>query len=177
MDKSKQSFRKPKQSFSKPKPEQSFPKPKPKPPKPEQSFPKRKPKRSFRKPKRSFRKRFSPIQPKDPISYRNLSLLNRFISEQGKILPRPVTRLTFQEQRLITLAIKQARVLAFLPFLNKENKFRKDNERKFKKGKHPHWKTKSKFTKDTPKDPHWNTKSKFTKDTKNESNPSNSNGN
>ncbi|WKA03308.1 hypothetical protein VitviT2T_021425 [Vitis vinifera] len=48
------------------------------------------------------------------------SLISRFISEQGKILSRRVNRLTLKQQRLITIAIKQARILSSLPFLNNE---------------------------------------------------------
>nr|QWL16155.1 ribosomal protein S18 [Plantago australis] len=86
-------------------------------------------KRPFLKPKRSFRKRLPPIQPGDRIDYRNTSLLTRFVSEQGKILSRRVNRLTLKQQRLITTAIKQARILSLLPFLNNE----KNNQKKFQR--------------------------------------------
>uniref|UniRef100_UPI0031F37265 ribosomal protein S18 n=1 Tax=Tabebuia rosea TaxID=429709 RepID=UPI0031F37265 len=79
-------------------------------------------KRSFLKKKRSFRRRLPPIQPGDRIDYRNISLISRFISEQGKILSRRVNRLTLKQQRLITIAIKQARILSLLPFRNNKNK-------------------------------------------------------
>nr|UGV21894.1 ribosomal protein S18 [Lonicera chrysantha] len=75
-------------------------------------------KRPFLKSKRPFRRRLPPIQPGDQIEYRNMSLISRFISDQGKILARRVKRLTLKQQRLITLAIKQARILSSLPFLN-----------------------------------------------------------
>jgi small subunit ribosomal protein S18 len=52
-----------------------------------------------------------------------MSLISRFISEQGKILSRRVNRLTLKQQRLITSAIKQARILSLLPFLNNEKQF------------------------------------------------------
>ncbi|KAL5746251.1 hypothetical protein ACOSP7_027397 [Xanthoceras sorbifolium] len=45
-------------------------------------------KRLFLKSKRSFRRRLPPIQSGDRIDYRNMSLISRFISEQGKILSR-----------------------------------------------------------------------------------------
>nr|YP_010953931.1 ribosomal protein S18 [Cladopus fukienensis]WMV01326.1 ribosomal protein S18 [Cladopus fukienensis] len=81
-----------------------------------------KPKRRFLKPKRRFlkpnRRRLPPIQSGDRIDYRNMSLISRFISEQGKILSRRVNRLTLKQQRLITIAIKQARILSLLPFIN-----------------------------------------------------------
>ena len=80
-------------------------------------------KRPFIKSKRAFRRRLPPIQSGDRIDYRNMSLISRFISEQGKILPRRVNRLTLKQQRLITIAIKQARILSLLPFLNNEKQF------------------------------------------------------
>ena len=82
-------------------------------------------KRLFLKSKRSFRRRLPPIQSGDRIDYRNMSLISRFISEQGKILSRRVNRLTLKQQRLITIAIKQARILSSLPFLNNEKQFEK----------------------------------------------------
>ena len=75
-------------------------------------------KRLFLKPKRSLRRRLPPIGSGDRIS--------RFISEQGKILSRRVNRVTLKQQRLITIAIKQARILSSLPFLNNERQFEKN---------------------------------------------------
>nr|YP_010341038.1 ribosomal protein S18 [Anubias hastifolia]YP_010549442.1 ribosomal protein S18 [Anubias barteri]QHN54212.1 ribosomal protein S18 [Anubias heterophylla]UNZ93912.1 ribosomal protein S18 [Anubias hastifolia]UYL25843.1 ribosomal protein S18 [Anubias barteri]UYL25927.1 ribosomal protein S18 [Anubias barteri] len=80
-------------------------------------------KQPFHKSKRSFRRRLPPIGSGDRIDYRNMSLISRFISEQGKILSRRVNRLTLKQQRLITIAIKQARILSSLPFLNNERQF------------------------------------------------------
>nr|YP_009172081.1 ribosomal protein S18 [Machilus balansae]ALF35786.1 ribosomal protein S18 [Machilus balansae] len=80
-------------------------------------------KRPFHKSKRSFHRRLPPIGSGDRIDYRNMSLINQFISEQGKILSRRVNRLTLKQQRLITIAIKQARILSSLPFLNNEKQF------------------------------------------------------
>nr|YP_009667674.1 ribosomal protein S18 [Cololejeunea lanciloba]QCW58450.1 ribosomal protein S18 [Cololejeunea lanciloba] len=73
------------------------------------------------KSKKSSRKRLPSIRSGEFIDYKNISLLRRFISEQGKILSRRTNRLTSKQQRLLTLAIKRARVLALLPFLNNEN--------------------------------------------------------
>nr|YP_009436445.1 ribosomal protein S18 [Cyphia crenata]ATG26721.1 ribosomal protein S18 [Cyphia crenata] len=96
-------------------------------------------KRPFLKSKRSFRRRLPPIQPGDRIDYRNMSLISRFISEQGKILPRRLNRLTLKQQRLITIAIKQARILSLLPFVNNEEQFKKNKStaiarKKYKSG-------------------------------------------
>nr|YP_009269918.1 ribosomal protein S18 [Neottia acuminata]ANT72826.1 ribosomal protein S18 [Neottia acuminata] len=80
-------------------------------------------KKPFRKSKRSFRRRLPQIESGDQINYRNMSLISRFISEQGKILSRRINRLTLKQQRLITIAIKQARILSSLPFRNNEKQF------------------------------------------------------
>nr|YP_011014242.1 ribosomal protein S18 [Arenaria przewalskii]WQA10647.1 ribosomal protein S18 [Arenaria przewalskii] len=77
------------------------------------------------KSKRSFRRRLSPIQPGQRIDYRNMSLVSRFISEQGKILSRRVNRLTLKQHRFLTSAIKQARILSLLPFVNNEKLFKR----------------------------------------------------
>ena len=66
------------------------------------------------------RRRLSTIKPGDPIDYKDVDLLRKFVTERGKILPRRITGLTSQQQRALTLAIKRARVLALLPFINAE---------------------------------------------------------
>ena len=67
-----------------------------------------------------YRKRLSPIKPTDPIDYKDVELLRKFITERGKILPRRITGLTAQQQRTLTVAVKRARSIALLPFINKE---------------------------------------------------------
>ena len=67
-----------------------------------------------------YRRRLSPIKPEEPIDYKDVELLRKFITERGKILPRRITGLTAKQQRDLTLAIKRARILALLPFINKE---------------------------------------------------------
>ena len=62
----------------------------------------------------------SPIQPGEIINYKNVDLLRRFITDQGKILPRRLTGVTAKEQRQLAKSIKQARILGFLQFLYKE---------------------------------------------------------
>ncbi|MCL6607362.1 MAG: 30S ribosomal protein S18 [Geminicoccaceae bacterium] len=51
------------------------------------------------------------------IDYKDVKLLQRFISERGKIVPRRITAVTAKEQRALALAIKRARELALLPFV------------------------------------------------------------
>jgi small subunit ribosomal protein S18 len=67
-----------------------------------------------------FKKRLSPIKPGDPIDYKDVDLLKKFITERGKILPRRLTGLTAKQQRDLTNAVKRARIVALLPFVNPE---------------------------------------------------------
>ncbi|MFP4009216.1 MAG: 30S ribosomal protein S18 [Spirulinaceae cyanobacterium] len=67
-----------------------------------------------------YRKRLSPIKPGDPIDYKDVELLRKFITERGKILPRRITNLTSQQQKDLTTAIKRSRYLALLPYINSE---------------------------------------------------------
>ena len=80
-------------------------------------------KRFYFKSKWSFRRRLPPIGLGDQIDYRNMSLISQFISEQGKILSRWVNRLNLKQQRLITIATNQTRILSLLSFLNNEKQF------------------------------------------------------
>jgi small subunit ribosomal protein S18 len=54
------------------------------------------------------------------IDYKNTRLLVKFISPQGKILPRRSTGLTAKQQRVMANAIKRARTSGLLPFVNLE---------------------------------------------------------
>ncbi len=59
------------------------------------------------------------VRPKigaEEIDYKNLEVLRRFISDQGKILPRKATKIGAKEQRRLAREIKRARHLALLPF-------------------------------------------------------------
>jgi small subunit ribosomal protein S18 len=67
-----------------------------------------------------YRRRLSPIKPDESIDYKDVDLLRKFITERGKILPRRITGLTSKQQRDLTIAIKRARIVALLPFINAE---------------------------------------------------------
>ena len=67
-----------------------------------------------------FKKRLSPSKPGYPIDYKDVDLLKKFITERGKILPRRLTGLTAKQQRDLTNAVKRARIVALLPFVNPE---------------------------------------------------------
>jgi small subunit ribosomal protein S18 len=52
----------------------------------------------------------------DAIPYRDVRLLQGFVAERGKIVPRRLTGVCTTHQRRLTKAIKQARNIALLPF-------------------------------------------------------------
>jgi small subunit ribosomal protein S18 len=51
------------------------------------------------------------------IDYKDVKLLQRFISERGKIVPSRITAVSSSKQRLLAKAIKRARFMALLPYL------------------------------------------------------------
>jgi len=50
------------------------------------------------------------------VNYKNIKLLEQFVSERGKILPSRITGVEAKKQRLLKREIKRARALALLPF-------------------------------------------------------------
>ncbi|MEU2515873.1 30S ribosomal protein S18 [Streptomyces syringium] len=50
------------------------------------------------------------------IDYKDVDLLRKFISDRGKIRSRRVSRVTAQQQRQLSRAIKNAREMALLPY-------------------------------------------------------------
>ena len=66
-----------------------------------------------------FRRRKScpfsgPHAPK--IDYKDVKLLQRFVSERGKIVPSRITAVSAKKQRELSQAIKRARFLGLLPY-------------------------------------------------------------
>ncbi|MAL79949.1 MAG: 30S ribosomal protein S18 [Sneathiella sp.] len=53
------------------------------------------------------------------IDYKDVKLLQRYVSERGKIMPSRITAVSAKKQRELATAIKRARHLALLPFLVK----------------------------------------------------------
>ncbi len=53
------------------------------------------------------------------IDYKDTRLLQRFISERGKIVPSRITAVSAKKQRELARAIKRARFLGLLPYLVK----------------------------------------------------------
>jgi small subunit ribosomal protein S18 len=53
------------------------------------------------------------------IDYKDVKLLQRYISERGKIVPSRITAVSQKKQRELARAIKRARFLALLPYVVK----------------------------------------------------------
>ena len=53
------------------------------------------------------------------IDYKDVKLLQRFISERGKIVPSRITAVSAKKQRELARAIKRARFLALVPYIVK----------------------------------------------------------
>ncbi len=51
------------------------------------------------------------------IDYKDVRLLQRYISERGKIVPSRITAVTAKKQRELAKAIKRARFLGLLPYV------------------------------------------------------------
>ncbi len=54
------------------------------------------------------------------IDYKDIETLKLFITEQGKILPRRITGVSYYFQRKLKMAIKRARFVALIPFVTEE---------------------------------------------------------
>ena len=66
-----------------------------------------------------FKKRLSPIKPGDPIDYKDVDLLKVHHRTRQDPSSSP-HRLTAKQQRDLTNAVKRARIVALLPFVNPE---------------------------------------------------------
>ncbi len=51
------------------------------------------------------------------IDYKDVPRLKRYLSDRAKIIPRRVTGTCARHQRQLTVAVKRARHLAFLPYV------------------------------------------------------------
>ncbi|MFR6055727.1 MAG: 30S ribosomal protein S18 [Eubacteriales bacterium] len=52
----------------------------------------------------------------DSVDYKDVATLKKYVSENGKILPRRMTGVCAKHQRVLATAIKRARITDLLPF-------------------------------------------------------------
>tara|TARA_B100000886_G_C20229398_1_gene409873 strand:+ start:390 stop:665 length:276 start_codon:yes stop_codon:yes gene_type:complete len=69
------------------------------------------------------KKKFCPFsKPGSPeIDYKDIRLLNRYITEKGKIIPSRITGVSKKKQKELSRAIKRARFLSLISYTNKSN--------------------------------------------------------
>ena len=67
------------------------------------------------------RRKSSPFAHADApkIDYKDIKLLQRFVSERGKIVPSRITAVSSKKQRELAQAIKRARHIGLLPYVVK----------------------------------------------------------
>ncbi len=51
------------------------------------------------------------------IDYKDVKLLQRFLSKRGKIVPSRITAVSAKKQRALSRAIKRARLIGLLPYI------------------------------------------------------------
>ena len=61
------------------------------------------------------------VEPEEPLDYKNVEYLVKFVSPQGKIMSRKRSGFSGQNQRKLALAIKQARHVALMPHIKSRN--------------------------------------------------------
>ena len=54
----------------------------------------------------------------DYIDYKDAKRLQKFVTDQGKIIPRRITGLSAKQHRELVRAIKRARQIAILPYIS-----------------------------------------------------------
>lgn len=50
------------------------------------------------------------------VDYKNPQILRSFVTDRGKMIPRRITGASARQQRVISTALRRARMLALLPF-------------------------------------------------------------
>lgn len=51
------------------------------------------------------------------VDYKDVAIINKYINEKGKIMPRRMTGACAKHQRYISMQIKRARFMALIPFV------------------------------------------------------------
>ena len=72
------------------------------------------------RPRRYQRRRPRQLIP-DYSDWKDIDYLRQFVPERGKIMPRRISGITAKDQRRLATAIKRARMMAMLPFVDDYN--------------------------------------------------------
>ena len=59
------------------------------------------------------------VEPEEPLDYKNVAYLSKFLSANGRIQSRKRTNFSGQNQRKLATAIKRARIVGLLPFIGR----------------------------------------------------------
>lgn len=59
------------------------------------------------------------VLPEEPLDYKNIAYLSKFVSANGRIQSRKRTGFSGQNQRALAEAIKRARMIGLLPFVGR----------------------------------------------------------
>ena len=59
------------------------------------------------------------VEPEEPLDYKNVAYLSKFLSPNGRIQSRKRTGFSGQNQRKLAAAIKRARIVGLLPFVGR----------------------------------------------------------
>ena len=51
------------------------------------------------------------------VDYKDVAIINKYINEKGKIMPRRLTGACAKHQRYIAMQVKRARFMALIPFV------------------------------------------------------------
>ena len=52
------------------------------------------------------------------IDYKDIKVLSKFVTERGKMMPSRITAVSQKKQRELAVAVKRARFLALMPYVN-----------------------------------------------------------
>jgi len=59
------------------------------------------------------------VEPEEPLEYKNVAYLSKFVTPNGKIQSRKRTGFNGQNQRMLAEAIKRARIIGLMPFVGR----------------------------------------------------------
>ena len=76
-------------------------------------------KEAVRKPFQKKRKSCPFSGSKSKIDYKDVKILNKFVSERGKIIPSRISAVSAKKQRELSKAIKRARYIGLMPYVVK----------------------------------------------------------